>query len=82
MAALTRDDVRAVLGPADDHLIAAVLSTGASREEFALAEAWYGNDEAPMNAGDRLASGRVAQIVDLLQAADDCRLQDAIDERS
>ncbi len=81
MAVLTRDDVTAVLGPVDDHLIAAVLATGATRDEFAMAEAWYGNDEAPMNAGDRLASGRVGQILDLLQAADDSRLQDALDER-
>ena len=82
MTALTHEEVLAVLGPADDHLVAEVLSTGASRDELALAEAWFTNDEAPMNAGDSLASGRVARIIELLQAADDSRPQDAMDERS
>lgn len=80
MPTLAREDILAVLGPADDHLVAEVAATGASREELALAEAWFTNDEAPMNAGDSLASGRVARIVDLLQAAEDNRLRDGAEE--
>ena len=71
MQPLARDEILAALGPVDDHLVAEVLATGASREELALAEAWFTNDEAPMNAGDSLASGRIARIVELLQAAED-----------
>lgn len=81
MAVLTREEIVAALGPVDDHLVAEVMATGASRDELALAEAWFTNDEAPMNAGDSLASGRIARIIDLLQAADDSRPQGAVDER-
>jgi|1186.fasta_scaffold277742_1 hypothetical protein len=69
MLTLTADDVRAVLGPVDDSLVAEVLATGASREELVEAYAWITNDEAPMNVGRPLASGRVAQLIDVLEAA-------------
>jgi hypothetical protein len=69
MLTLTADDVRAVLGPVDDSLVAEVLATGASREELVEAYAWITNDEAPMNVGRPLASGRVAQLIDVLEEA-------------
>ena len=69
MLTLTADDVRAVLGPVDDSLVAEVLATGASREELVEAYTWITNDEAPMNVGRPLASGRVAQLIDVLEAA-------------
>jgi hypothetical protein len=69
MLTLTADDVRAVLGPVDDSLVAEVLAIGASREELVEAYAWITNDEAPMNVGRPLASGRVAQLIDVLEAA-------------
>jgi hypothetical protein len=69
MLTLTADDVRAVLGPVDDSLVAEVLATGASREELVEAYAWITNDEAPVNVGRPLASGRVAQLIDVLEAA-------------
>ena len=59
MPTLTADDVRAVLGPVDDSLVAELLATDASREELVEAYTWITNDEAPMNAGRPLASGRV-----------------------
>ena len=67
---LTREEVVAALGSIDDHLVAEILATGASSEEFAAARAWLANDEAPMNTGAPLASGRVAQLIELLEAAD------------
>ena len=51
MATMTREDVRAVLGPVDDGLVVEIVGTGASREELAEAYAWVTDDEAPMNAG-------------------------------
>ena len=69
MLTLTADDVRAVLGPVDDSLVAEVLAIGASREELVEAYAWITNDEAPVNVGRPLASGRVAQLIDVLEAA-------------
>jgi hypothetical protein len=66
MAPLTRDEVVAVLGRVDDFTIAEIIATGATREEFAEACAWLANDEALLNAGRPLASGRVGQLVEIL----------------
>jgi hypothetical protein len=70
LTTLTREEVVAALGSVDDHLVAEILATEASSEEFAAARAWVANDEAPMNTGAPLASGRVAQLIELLEAAD------------
>lgn len=51
MAALTRDDIAAVLRPAEDTVVARILGMGVTKEEFAEAYAWIQNDEALMNAG-------------------------------
>ena len=71
MATLTREDVVAVLGPVDDSLVAEILGTDASREELVEAYAWFTNDEALMNAGRPLASGRVGRLIDILEAAEE-----------
>jgi hypothetical protein len=68
MAQLTHAEIVAALGPVDDILISEILAVGASSEEFARARAWLANDEAPINAGDPLASGRVARLIDILES--------------
>lgn len=68
MTQLTHAEVVAALGPIDDILAAEILAVGASPEEFARARAWIANDEAPINAGEPLASGRVARLIDLLES--------------
>jgi len=76
MTALTYDQVSAALHTADDRLIADIMATGASAEEFAQARLWLENDEAPMNAGEAMASGPVAQIIELIEAAETAGRQD------
>ncbi len=71
MATLTREEVLAVLGPVDDSLVAEILGTDASREELVEAYAWFTNDEALMNTGRPLASGRVGRLIDILEAAEE-----------
>ncbi len=71
MTVLTRDAVVAALGSIDDTVVVEILATGASAEEFTQARAWLANDEAFLNAGDRLADGRVARLIDLLEAAEE-----------
>ena len=71
MSILTSDDVRAVLGPVEDELVAEIIATGASRDELMEAHAWLTNDEAPMNTGRPLASGRVGRLIDILDAAEE-----------
>jgi hypothetical protein len=68
MADLTRDDVLAALGPVDDVVVSDILGTGASGEEFVQARTWLTNDEAPINAGEPLASGRVARLMEILES--------------
>ena len=63
---MTSDDVIAVLGPVDKALVAEVIATGATQAELAEAFAWASNDEALIGQGRRLATGRIAALVDLL----------------
>jgi len=73
---LTYDDVARALGVADDRLIADILATGATAEEFAHALAWLENDEARVNAGDAWASGAAARVIGLIEAAESAARQD------
>ncbi|QWW71065.1 hypothetical protein [Rhizobium sp. WYJ-E13] len=63
---MTSDDVIAILGPVDNTLVADVIATGATQAELAEAFAWVNNDEALMGEGRRLATGRVAALIELL----------------
>ncbi len=71
MKSLTRDDVNAVLGAVDDGTMVEILSTGATVEELTEAQAWLCNDEALMNAGKPLASGRIGRLVEILESLDE-----------
>jgi hypothetical protein len=51
--------------------VAEIIATGATKEELAEAYAWMQSDEALINAGRSLPSGRVGQIVTILQAVED-----------
>jgi hypothetical protein len=71
MANLTRDEIVTALGSVDDTLVSDILGTGASSEEFAQARVWLANDEAPINAGEPLASGVVARLIGILECLED-----------
>ena len=71
MAPLTRDDVLSVVGPADDVLIAEIISTQATLDELTKAWAWVNSDEALINAGQPLPGGRTAELVELLTSDDE-----------
>jgi hypothetical protein len=68
---LTRAEVIALLGRTDDEVLTDILKMGASRSELAEARAWIENDEAMLNAGRPIPSGRVARLVEILQADDE-----------
>lgn len=65
---LTRKDVTSVLGPVDEMTIAQIASTGASLEELREALIWLNNDEVLMGESRPLPAGRVAALIDLLEA--------------
>jgi hypothetical protein len=66
MTRLTRDEIIKAVGAADDMTIAQIIGTGTTAEELAEAQAWIANDEALMNAGKPLPSGRVDELVEIL----------------
>jgi hypothetical protein len=66
MAPLTREQIVAALGPVDEITISAIMGMGATAEELAEARAWIVDDEAFLNSGKNLASGRVGRLVDIL----------------
>jgi hypothetical protein len=71
MKPLTRDDVVAALGEADELVIADIIGIGATAEELAEAQAWLANNEPLMNRGTPLATGRVGRLVEILAQADE-----------
>ena len=66
VAALTREDVVAVLGPADDVIITEIIAIGATREELGEAYTWVANDDLLLASGRPRAAGRVGRVVDIL----------------
>jgi hypothetical protein len=68
---LTRDEVMALTGRSDDRVVTDILTMGASQAELAEARAWLENDEAMLNAGRPIPTGRVARLVEMLQTDDE-----------
>src|SRR5262249_60451361 len=68
MTSPTHKDVMTMLGPLDDAVVAGIIATGATVEELAQARAWLTNDEALINSGKPLPSGRVADIIEIMAA--------------
>jgi hypothetical protein len=69
--AMTAHEITAIIGPADKQLLSEIMLTGASAEELAQAWAWINSDEALVNAGRALPSGKVAELIDLFDDLDD-----------
>lgn len=63
---MTSDEIVAILGPIDEVLLAEIVQTGASPAELAEAWAWVNADEALVNDGRALPTGKVAVLVDML----------------
>jgi hypothetical protein len=48
--------------------VADIIATGATWQELAEAHTWLANDEALINAGKHLPSGRVGRLVEIMAA--------------
>jgi len=70
-APLTREQVIASVGRVDEIVLAEIIEMGATAEELAEAVAWTTNDEALINSGKPLATGRVGRLVELLAREDE-----------
>jgi hypothetical protein len=66
MSTLSRGDVIKAFGDLDEVVVAEIIATGATPAELAEAQAWASNDEALINAGRPLATGRVARLVEII----------------
>jgi len=71
MNSLTRAQVIATLGPLDDVIVNEIIGMHPTLEELSEARAWVANDEAFINAGKRLAHGRVSQLVEILSSIEE-----------
>lgn len=69
--AITRSEIERLLGPVDHQLAAEIAATDASTAELAKALAWLQSDEALVNDGDHLPTGKVAELIGILETADD-----------
>ena len=67
----TRDAAKALIGPADDLTLTTILDTGATPGELAEAVAWTENDEAMLNEGRPIPTGRVGQLIEILTIKDE-----------
>lgn len=66
MALLTRKDVIQTIGDVDDVTVADIIATGATAEELSEAQSWVINDEALLNTGRPLPTGRIGQLVEII----------------
>ncbi|WMT88103.1 hypothetical protein NO932_05705 [Pelagibacterium sp. 26DY04] len=69
--ALTREEIERLLGPIDNQLAAEIAATDATAADLAKALAWLQSDEALVNDGDHLPTGKVAELIGILETADD-----------
>ncbi len=68
---MTARDITAIIGPADEQLLSEIMLTGATAGELAQAWAWVNSDDALVNEGRPLPTGKVAELIDLLEDMDE-----------
>jgi hypothetical protein len=66
MTRLTHDEIIKAVGQVDDVTVAEIIGTAATAEELAEAQAWAVNDDPLLNAGKKLPTGRVRELIDIL----------------
>ncbi len=72
--ALPRREIERQLGPVDNQLAADLAGTDASPADLAKALAWLGADESRMNEGAHLPTGKVAELIGILETQPDDEL--------
>ncbi|MCB5175902.1 MULTISPECIES: hypothetical protein [Microvirga] len=63
---LTRREVEALIGATEDGTVAEILRLDPSPAEIAEAQAWVENEEAMLNEGRSIPSGRVGRLIEIL----------------
>ncbi|MGO8915489.1 MAG: hypothetical protein ACLQJR_06230 [Stellaceae bacterium] len=65
---VTKKDIDEIVGRLDDAATAAIIATGASRDELLEAYAWLTADDAQRHRLHRAPHGMIARLCDLLEA--------------
>jgi hypothetical protein len=68
---LSYEQLIKALRDTDQAALADILAMGVTPEELAKAQAWITNDEALINSGKTLASGRLSRLVEILTSIED-----------
>ena len=76
MAPLNRKDVIQTIGDVDDVTVANIIATGATAQELSEAQSWVVNDEALLNTGRPLPTGRIGQLIEIIRAKEEDDQQD------
>ena len=69
--AMKRKEIERLLGHTDSQLAAEIVATDANSADLAKALAWLQSDEALVNDGDHLPTGKVAELIGILETIDD-----------
>lgn len=69
MKRLTSESIRRIVGSVDAKTAADILATGATDDELLEAVTWVHADDAMMDNLRPMPSGRVGQLVEILQPA-------------
>jgi hypothetical protein len=64
---LSSEAIERVLGPVDNPTKAQIAGTGATEGELVEALAWVQADDVLVDEGRRLPTGKVAELVDILE---------------
>jgi hypothetical protein len=76
MTPLTRKNVIETIGDVDDVTMADIIATGATVHELSEAQSWVVNDEALLNTGRPLPTGRIGQLIEIIAAKEQEEQQD------
>ena len=64
----TGEEIRTILGPIDDTLLASLLAVGATSAEVLEAQTWLNSDDYLHRSLHHGQTGRVAALVEILEA--------------
>jgi hypothetical protein len=67
----TAEEVRSIVGPVDETVLARIVETGATPAEVLEAFTWTAADDRLGEELQRLPTGRVAQVYEILTEDDD-----------
>lgn len=68
---LNSEAIERVLGPVDNALRAQLIAVGATEAELQQANAWVVDDDALVNDFRPFPKGRVAELIEILEASQD-----------